>query len=919
MSKAKSNPSVSDQRASVSVLEFDGIESYATLGSAGALHLAERSFTVDVWAKINPGHNGTLTVLGTDDSRPDHGLHLCVRDMKPYFGFYANDTAGVTKLAPDAWAHLAWRFDSKTGEQSIFVNGILDNSSDRHAPFKGAGPVNVGRCGGGNLFSGQLSELRIWNHPLATIDIPKLVHARVDGPREDLVACWPFDDGKGETARNLASGHPITVNGRMQIVTAVLRTETARGTEHMATAVSLLSGRDDGFRVPWSSELDFSRRDDFTVEAIFSVRSDSPAKICIVGVEPGTGPVPFLIQTVRTEKSIELQCFREVLDKPVFAVPLPEDDNLHHVAFGKAGGTLVLFLDGRPVEKAPDQATGRLNNRADLIVGTVLASKSEQSIRQVGELRIWNHFRDPEAVAEFCQRPLTGNEIGLCGYWPLNESGDAAGTDGIPRPTAKLHNSAWSRSAVPSVPGKDEATTLVMQFPGDGSHIAFGPETRGINFPKGFAIEAWVFPSGEKRRIYERPIVCSHGPGNGSSLRCSLDTAEFMVTTDRQHRHATAPVPTGQWVHLAGVFHDHRVSLYVNGVLRAEVDAPGELTPGHDELRIGQNLSMPDRSFAGQAAEIRLWGRPRSGPEIINDLFQRLDPRSQKGLAGYWPLDAVTEGQVADLAPDGKLNGVLKGVSLVEGQLPPRLPQGTSPRLPAREPTAEEAALLKEKRRLEEEILSLKKVALESEAVIDRQKSLLDQLITERDEFRKARDQLPGQVDRARKLEAEFRRLHEGDGAVSLEFFISRTREQIEKVRKELKGDYRLGDVSMQVQMIPAPDGSAAVFPGKDDLIKLQNSLSTLRLNFEEVAPPELPPQQQLPVPDLARNTETFARQRITEAGFVPEIHYEAITRADSSGTGIDLEGRVVNQLPAPSETAPRGSTVIIFIGRMSG
>ena len=45
-----------------------------------------------------------------------------------YFGFYQDDCQGTNSLTLNSWIHVAFVFDLSTLTQSIYQNGLLDNS-----------------------------------------------------------------------------------------------------------------------------------------------------------------------------------------------------------------------------------------------------------------------------------------------------------------------------------------------------------------------------------------------------------------------------------------------------------------------------------------------------------------------------------------------------------------------------------------------------------------------------------------------------------------------------------------------------------------------------------------------------------------------------------------------------------------------
>ena len=108
-------------------LKFDGKSAYVNVGPADSLGLTNSDFTVEAWVRVDDFSDPTdKTVMGTDQTGLNLGLHLLVRGRRPYLGFYQNDLAGRTELAAKTWYHITWRYTRDSQEQAIFVNGILD-------------------------------------------------------------------------------------------------------------------------------------------------------------------------------------------------------------------------------------------------------------------------------------------------------------------------------------------------------------------------------------------------------------------------------------------------------------------------------------------------------------------------------------------------------------------------------------------------------------------------------------------------------------------------------------------------------------------------------------------------------------------------------------------------------------------------
>ncbi len=153
-------------------LDFDGSNDHVNLENADALGL-DGNFTAGAWVRLDDV-NGDNTILGQDAA----GLHLTTRGNQNYFGFWGNDTGGGTQvITPGQWTHLAWRFDS--GEQAVFVNGVLDNATGGHAALGSNAVVALGRSNGDQgWFNGRMDEVAIFDRALSNAEVTELASGR---------------------------------------------------------------------------------------------------------------------------------------------------------------------------------------------------------------------------------------------------------------------------------------------------------------------------------------------------------------------------------------------------------------------------------------------------------------------------------------------------------------------------------------------------------------------------------------------------------------------------------------------------------------------------------------------------------------------------------------------------------------------
>lgn len=179
-----------------SVAWFDN-KSHIVLPKSEVFGIRDHDFTVCAWIKIKEylKDKADYCVIGTKTNAYQQGIHLLIRHQKPYFGFFANDLAGNTRIEAGRWYHLCWRYNKENGEQAIFVNGKLDSKSLGHPSFKGRDNLFIGVAGfswKSNMY-GAIDDLAIWSRALGEEEIwgvSKEVYDIV--PRRNLLVRFPY-------------------------------------------------------------------------------------------------------------------------------------------------------------------------------------------------------------------------------------------------------------------------------------------------------------------------------------------------------------------------------------------------------------------------------------------------------------------------------------------------------------------------------------------------------------------------------------------------------------------------------------------------------------------------------------------------------------------------------------------------------
>lgn len=168
-----------------------------------------------------------------------------------------------------------------------------------------------------------------------------------------------------------------------------------------------------------------------------------------------------------------------------------------------------------------------------------------------------------------------------------------------------------------------EARVSMWEFP-----KYYGGNLMGvIGFPVGENAEkgTWIFVDGTPDRV--------GGEGN---------VPVFMFATKGWSVYAGKlgyTLDKNAWYHVAGVFENNTLSLYIDGILfvQAEYAKPISLS---DEFYIGAAPGVQNGfHLKGAVSEARFWTRALSASELKNPLHRCFVEVDSDGLEGYWKLD----------------------------------------------------------------------------------------------------------------------------------------------------------------------------------------------------------------------------------------------------------------------------------------
>ncbi len=171
------------------------------------------------------------------------------------------------------------------------------------------------------------------------------------------------------------------------------------------------------------------------------------------------------------------------------------------------------------------------------------------------------------------------------------------------------------------------------------------PLNSAFNSANTLTLEAWINATQWKSQVHQGTIIGRDASNQtGYVLRCGANgKISFNVGNGGgiwTEVVSPAIMQTNIWYHVAGVFDNGNMYLYIDGNLVGSTTSNpiGSATTG---LYIGDSPGYPGRVFAGYIDEVRVWNVARSQAQIAaNDTIDL--PANEPGLVAYYKFNQVS-------------------------------------------------------------------------------------------------------------------------------------------------------------------------------------------------------------------------------------------------------------------------------------
>jgi hypothetical protein len=382
-------------------LHFEGAKDEAVINNP---RITTGDITFEFWMK-----NGTTASTATIISQKE-GLNIKLESGKVYFNLGSLTANGLIET-DNLFHHYTFTHKNSSGELHIYQDDkeIGTNTGITNVQFSNNNPLVVG----GNSFSGNMHDLRLWNKTINVDEAYAKMYAKLIGNEANLIGYWPMDEGRGTLANDKARYKHAIVKEAWDIKPKGTSYEFANG---QYLELDQVGG------------VQLTKEMDATVS--FWMKTGVAEEATLFSNERGDTTDLLQSNAFRNKWAINMisggKLTLESEGKSyVLASQNMADDTWHHVTllFNRLG-SLRTYVDAVPVSSNPmANIAGFSGNKIWLGArGSVDGKTVDRSFAgKLDEFQIWNTLRNVEQISRDRYNEVDPQSIGLLLYARMNQ------------------------------------------------------------------------------------------------------------------------------------------------------------------------------------------------------------------------------------------------------------------------------------------------------------------------------------------------------------------------------------------------------------------------------------------------------------------------------------------------------------------
>ncbi|GAN31510.1 LamG-like jellyroll fold domain-containing protein [Candidatus Brocadia sinica] len=521
------------------------------------------------------------------------------------------------------WYHVVGTYNKATGEQKLYVNGLLVNTKfhavgNTVVPLTYYSDMKIGNSGNNGYFNGEIDDVRLYNQALANQEVQDLYNTFSTG----LHARYTFDEGSGVTATDTSgNGNDGAING-------------ATWTTGKNGGALSFDGIDDFVSVP------LMNHDEVSIAAWFYKNAKDTTNIdSIFGGYKWNSDV-------QQQEGFDLRFYKTTPDRLEFVLVTQDGSgnrtqkaavkdlvnsvgSWYHVVgtYNKATGEQKLYVNGQLVNTRNHPAGNTvvpLTLYSDMKIGQSMISNGYFN-GKIDDFRLYNQAMTDQEVQDLYNAFSTG----LQASYPFDEGSGTVATDA-------------------SGNGNDGAISGATWTEGkSGNGLSFNGASNYVSIPRmnneELSIAAWFYKYANDTMSADA-ILSGHRWDSDVQLRegfdvrfykTSPDRLEFVLITQDGSGNRTQKVAVkdlvnsvGSWYHVAGTYNKAtgEQKLYVNGQLvNTRIHPAGNTVvplTWYSDMRIGHSMNG-NGYFNGKIDGVKIYNRALTDQEV-QDLYNAL-------------------------------------------------------------------------------------------------------------------------------------------------------------------------------------------------------------------------------------------------------------------------------------------------------
>lgn len=294
-----------------------------------------------------------------------------------------------------------------------------------------------------------------------------------------------------------------------------------------------------------------------------------------------------------------------------------------------------FIFDGVPV-------TGSFTGEGSIVLGKSQITDDRHSDANIHEFRIWTKFRQFGDVFAKMSQTLTGSEVGLVGYWPMEE---ALGN--------KAFDLARSRHATLFADWEVSTQGKSYAFDGVDDYLQLSTgSTVVVTDEMDYSIEFWFNGAPDQTDA----VIFSNGKGDGSdvyndpenSISIGFDSSGslYFLNNGEKLTVSSGDYLDDNWHHFAfTLLRQSNANVFVDGVQKATVSSAnfGGLSSasmwlGTRSFQENEVDLLFDQHFNGSVDEFRIWNLGKKSDQVNLNINSRLQG-DEIGLVAYYPFE----------------------------------------------------------------------------------------------------------------------------------------------------------------------------------------------------------------------------------------------------------------------------------------